>query len=66
MLGNMLNSFSWKGSGEIPGIHPEYRCLNQRVKSMNPGSKDTTVGEIMDCLRVGQFQIGFGSYFEMK
>lgn len=33
---------------------------------MNPDSKDTTVGEIMDFLRVGQFQIGFGSYFEMK
>lgn len=62
----MLNSFSWKGSGEIPGIHPEHSCLKQRFKSMNPDSKDTTVGEIMDFLRVGQFQIGFGSYFEMK
>lgn len=64
----MLNSFSQKRSGKITGIHPEYSWLKQRFKPVNPDSKaqDTTVGEIMDCLRIGQFQVGFGSYFEMK
>ena len=64
----MLNSFSRKGSGKITDIHPEYSWLKQHCKSINPDSKaqDTTAGEIRDGLRGGQFQIGFGSYFEME